>query len=40
MRVRIVRRAIRAPSDLPIIIVSARVEVEDRILGLHRGADD
>ena len=33
-------RAIREHSDLPIIIVSARGEVEDRILGLHCGADD
>lgn len=33
-------RNIREASDLPIIIVSARGEVEDRILGLHTGADD
>lgn len=33
-------RAIREHSDLPIIIVSARGEVDDRILGLHCGADD
>jgi DNA-binding response OmpR family regulator len=33
-------RAIRDTSDLPIIIVSARGEVDDRILGLHSGADD
>jgi DNA-binding response OmpR family regulator len=33
-------RAIREASDLPIIIVSALGEVEDRILGLHTGADD
>lgn len=33
-------RRIREHSDLPIIIVSARGEVEDRILGLHCGADD
>jgi len=33
-------RAIRETSDLPIIIVSARGEVDDRILGLHSGADD
>ncbi|HEY2204523.1 MAG TPA: response regulator transcription factor [Pseudonocardia sp.] len=33
-------RAIRETSDLPIIIVSARGEVDDRILGLHVGADD
>jgi DNA-binding response OmpR family regulator len=33
-------RIIRETSDLPIIIVSARGEVDDRILGLHTGADD
>jgi len=33
-------RVIRKTSDLPIIIVSARGEVDDRILGLHSGADD
>jgi DNA-binding response OmpR family regulator len=33
-------RSIREAGDLPIIIVSARGEVEDRILGLHTGADD
>ena len=33
-------RDIREASDLPIIIVSARGDVEDRILGLHTGADD
>ncbi|WP_185065077.1 response regulator [Pseudonocardia eucalypti] len=33
-------RTIRETSDLPIIIVSARGEVDDRILGLHSGADD
>ncbi|MDQ2707509.1 MAG: response regulator transcription factor [Actinomycetota bacterium] len=33
-------RMIREHSDLPIIIVSARGEVDDRILGLHCGADD
>ncbi|WP_028938744.1 response regulator transcription factor [Pseudonocardia spinosispora] len=33
-------RMIRETSDLPIIIVSARGEVDDRILGLHTGADD
>jgi DNA-binding response OmpR family regulator len=33
-------RNIREASDLPIIIVSALGEVEDRILGLHTGADD
>jgi len=33
-------RAIRAASDLPIIIVSARGEVDDRILACTSGADD
>jgi DNA-binding response OmpR family regulator len=33
-------RLIRETSDVPIIIVSARGEVDDRILGLHTGADD
>jgi DNA-binding response OmpR family regulator len=33
-------RLIREASDVPIIIVSARGEVDDRILGLHSGADD
>lgn len=33
-------RAIREVSDVPIIVVSARGEVDDRILGLHSGADD
>ena len=33
-------RAVRAVSDVPIIVVSARGEVDDRILGLHSGADD
>jgi DNA-binding response OmpR family regulator len=33
-------RAIRAASDVPVIVVSARGEVDDRILGLHSGADD
>lgn len=33
-------RNIRDACDLPIIIVSARGEVDDRILGLHSGADD
>jgi len=33
-------RAIREVSELPVIIVSARGEVDDRILGLHSGADD
>jgi Response regulators consisting of a CheY-like receiver domain and a winged-helix DNA-binding domain len=33
-------RAIREVSDVPVIVVSARGEVDDRILGLHSGADD
>ncbi|MCP2256773.1 DNA-binding response regulator, OmpR family, contains REC and winged-helix (wHTH) domain [Streptoalloteichus tenebrarius] len=33
-------RRIRAVSDVPVIVVSARGEVDDRILGLHSGADD
>jgi DNA-binding response OmpR family regulator len=33
-------RAIREASDVPVIVVSARGEVDDRILGLHSGADD
>ncbi len=33
-------RAVREVSDVPVIVVSARGEVDDRILGLHSGADD
>jgi DNA-binding response OmpR family regulator len=33
-------RAIRAAGDVPVIIVSARGEVDDRIQGLDCGADD
>ena len=33
-------RAIRETSDVPVIVVTARGEVEDRIVGLHSGADD
>ncbi|MEU4802454.1 response regulator transcription factor [Actinosynnema sp. NPDC023587] len=33
-------RGIRAASDVAIIVVSARGEIDDRILGLHAGADD
>lgn len=33
-------RAIRDVSEVPIIVVSARGEVDDRILGLNSGADD
>lgn len=33
-------RAIREVSEVPVIVVSARGEVDDRLLGLHSGADD
>jgi two-component system response regulator BaeR len=33
-------RAVRAFSDLPIVMVTARVEEVDRLLGLETGADD
>jgi DNA-binding response OmpR family regulator len=33
-------RSIRDAADVPLIVVSARGEVDDRILGLHSGADD
>jgi len=33
-------RRLRATSDVPIILLTARDEVEDRILGLDSGADD
>jgi DNA-binding response OmpR family regulator len=33
-------RAIREVGDVPVIVVSARGEVDDRILGLDSGADD
>ncbi|MCA1668545.1 MAG: response regulator transcription factor [Thermomicrobia bacterium] len=33
-------RALRARSDVPIIMLTARGEVEDRIVGLDSGADD
>jgi two-component system response regulator BaeR len=33
-------RALRAASDLPVIMVTARVEEIDRLLGLEAGADD
>jgi CheY-like chemotaxis protein len=33
-------RRLRAASDLPIIMLTARDEVDDRILGLDSGADD
>ncbi|MES2299805.1 MAG: response regulator [Pseudomonadota bacterium] len=33
-------RAVRARSDLPIVMVTAKVEEVDRLLGLELGADD
>ena len=33
-------RALRAESDLPVVMVTARVEEIDRLLGLEAGADD
>ena len=33
-------RAIRDQSDVPIIMVTAKDQVEDRIIGLELGADD
>ena len=33
-------REIRAASEVPVIVVTARGEVDDRILGLDSGADD
>lgn len=33
-------RAIREVSEVPVLVVTARGEVGDRILGLHSGADD
>ncbi len=33
-------RRLRATSDLPILVLTARSEVEDRIRGLEAGADD
>ena len=33
-------RALRAESDVPIIMVTARVEEDDRLAGLELGADD
>ena len=33
-------RAVRAFSDVPIVLVTARIEEVDRLLGLETGADD
>ncbi len=33
-------RRVREAGDTPVIVVTARGEVDDRILGLHSGADD
>ncbi len=33
-------KALRETSDLPVLLVTARVEVIDRVLGLELGADD
>src|SRR5215831_11569768 len=35
-----VAQALRRESSVPIIILTARVEESDRLLGLHLGADD
>src|SRR5262245_35158319 len=35
-----VARTLRAESDVPIIMLTARVEESDRLLGLELGADD
>ncbi len=33
-------RIIRERSDVPIVMLSARAKVEDRVYGIHEGADD
>jgi len=33
-------RIIRERSDVPIVMLSARAQVEDRVYGIHEGADD
>lgn len=33
-------RMIRERSDVPIVMLSARAKVEDRVYGIHEGADD
>jgi DNA-binding response OmpR family regulator len=33
-------RGIRSESDVAVLVVSARAEIDDRILALHAGADD
>jgi len=33
-------RIIRERSDVPIVMLSARAKVEDRVFGIHEGADD
>ncbi len=33
-------RTIRKQGDLPIVMLTARGEVMDRVVGLERGADD
>ncbi len=33
-------REIREVSEVPVLVVTAKGEIDDRILGLHSGADD